>query len=477
VGAVRDVLTTLAGLAEKEGIEVHIVGGFVRDALRGVTSRDVDMVVSEEAEQFAKRAAWLLRGDYELLESQSQYSRVTAVAVDGRPVMLDFSLRQGMSIAEDLAKRDFTVNAIGVSLPDYLAGSDWVNRLVDPCGGADDLQMGILRITSPECLRRDPVRLFRAARFTLRLGFTFAPETERELRINAPLIRTAQKMKLSIELFQLLSQPYAADGLRILQELEILQPFFPPFYRMAVTQSGGESLFTHGLRTIQAMERIVSGEGTMGDVIQTKLRNRLRESLGQGRQKMAYLRLACLLHDIGKIDGGSCGEPPSPSFNHEIAAEAYLVSLAKRLCLQDEELAYLANLVCNHSRSTFLNVEDLGPRLRFFRQFHNIAPEMFILAMANHAVRYGHETELAKELASLLDCYLHNQFRDLPEPFITSREIMEFFNLPPVRAVGDVLEKVYCAQINRVVKNRTEALNMISKLLDERQRSKGELEV
>jgi poly(A) polymerase len=470
VGDVKKILFALAALAEKENRDIYIVGGFVRDALRGLESRDVDLIVSEEADQFAKRAAWLLRGEYELLESFSQYARVTLAAEDGRPVTLDISLRQGKTVEEDLRRRDFTVNAMAIRLGDYLAGDSWSDRLVDPCGGASDLREKTLRLTSAECLQLDPVRFFRAVRFSLRLGLELAPESLLELRKNAHRIRQAQKMKLALEFFQLLAQPYAAAGLRMLQtDLEVLPPFFPPFYRMAVQQDNGETLFDHGIQTCLCLEDILGGKN-MNPHLQQRLHAHLAGPLAADRPRAAYLRLACLVHDIGKVDGGRCGEPPSPSFNHEVAAESYLLSLSKRLLLSEEEEMYLINLVVNHSRSVFLNVEEFGPRLRFFRQFHTLAPEMILLSMANHAARYGHDTPLAADLASLLDCYFRGEFRELPEPFLSAREIMEFFHLPPIRPVGGVLEKVYCAQLEGRVKNKKEAMNMVSRLLDERVR-------
>lgn len=464
-------LAALARLAEKEKKDLYIVGGFVRDALRGLESRDVDLTISEEAEQFAKRAAWILRAEYELLDSHSQYSRLIMTGPDGKPFSFDISLQQGGCIENDLLQRDFSVNAIAVRLTDYLQGDGWQEKVKDPCGGVQDLQDRVLRLTSPQCLEADPVRLFRAARFCLRLDYSLAPETRDALRNKAGLIKRAQKMKLALEMFQLLSQVYAAEGMAMLHDLDILPQFFPAFGRMSVTLEEGEDLFVHSLTVCRSLNTILGNESHMPPQIREKLHAHLRKPLQDGeRPKLAYLRLACLLHDVGKVDGIRSGAPTCKSFNHEIAGEIYLCSLARQLCLSEKEQSYLERLVCNHSRPSYLLAESQGSVLRFFRQFHDIAPELLLLSAANAAARYGTSCRQAMEIGNLLTPYFDGAYSSLPEPMVSAQDIMQFFNLPPVRAVGGFLENVYAAQVDGRIRSKGDALAWVSRLLESRTR-------
>ncbi|MCW3489652.1 tRNA nucleotidyltransferase/poly(A) polymerase family protein [Dethiobacter alkaliphilus] len=464
----RTKLLALADLAQKEQKEIYIVGGFVRDALRGIPSWDVDLVVTEEAEQFAKRAAWRMRGEYEMLDSQSQYSRIFLVASDGRPFSLDLTLVQVGKLEDDLKRRDFTVNAMAVSLNNYLHAPDWQESVIDPCGGKEDLHVGRLRLTTEECILRDPVRLFRSARFLLRLGLQFCPDTLAVLKKNAGQIRYAQKMKLSMELFQLLAQPYAADGMKILQdELDVLTHFFAPFARMNQVIVEGEAVFAHGLEVCRALEKILGENYCLTSDLLHKLHAHLRQKVAENRPRLSFLRLACILHDIGKVDGVQC-ERAKQSFNHEIAAEAYIGSLAQRLCFTQEEEMYLVRLICNHSRPLYTREVDLGANLRFFRQFGDTVPELVLLSMANLVARQGMDANRCRELCCLLDDYFAGKYASLPEPVISAREIMEFFNLPPTRAIGKYLEAVYAAQLEGRVKNSGEALSLVSILLEAR---------
>ncbi|MDW7652216.1 MAG: hypothetical protein SCK29_05275 [Bacillota bacterium] len=470
----RGMLRELAAIATKEKTPLYIVGGFVRDGLLGRESRDVDLAVGYEAGQFAKRISWLLRGDYELLESQAQYSRVTLTGSDGRPFYLDFSLLRGESIAEDLKCRDFTVNAMAVSLDDYLLGPGWPEKVIDPCGGKNDLSARLLRVVGEESLRHDPVRLFRSARFMHKLGFELAADTAGMLRKNAPLIRQANKIKLCLELFQLLSQEYAAEGLRVLQEdIGVLGALYEPLAEMSETETGGEDLFSHGLQVCRCLDEILGGASGMDPTLRRKLAAHLHAETGENRSRITYLRLACVLHDIGKL-GLSKGRIAlsAKSFSHELAAEAYLTGLARLLRFCDEEFFYLSRLIGNHSRPLLMvDGEDcMTAKLRYFRQFADLAPDLILLAMANIAAREGCRADGVRQLESVLAEFFAGFFLELPEPILHAKELMEFFNLPPTRTVGMLLERLYAEQMAGTIKTKKSALSYVSGLLAKREK-------
>jgi|GEM_PF-798295 tRNA nucleotidyltransferase/poly(A) polymerase len=463
----RGTLAALAAVAAKEERRLFIVGGFVRDALMGIQSRDVDMVVNDEAEQFAKHVSWRLRGGYELLNSKLQFSRVTVCADDGLPLTLDFSLQRGRHIADDLCFRDFTVNAMAISLEDYLKGDGWEDYVSDPCGGKADLAAGLLRLTSEECLRDDPVRLLRSARFLHKVGLRLDGETAEMIRRNAPLIRQSAKMKLAIEFFQLLSAPQAADGIRVLHyDLNVLSSFFPPLGTMACVSEGGEDLLTHGLRTCDCLDEFLSTTSCFPGRLVEQLHSHLKTEVTDRRRRLAYLRLACLIHDIGKLDASAACT--AHLFSHEQAGEAYVGSLARLLKLSEGESALLTALVCAHSRVLYIEEGPAGlaGKLRFFRQFGDYVPELILLGIANLSAQGRCSDERVAILISILDEYFSGAGQELPAPIISAREVMEFFNLPPSRAVGGLLEQSYAAQLSGTVKTHGQALALISTLID-----------
>ncbi len=465
----RGTLRSLSEIAGREGKKLFLVGGFVRDALRGRQSRDLDFVVSDDADSFTRRAAFLLRGNYDPLDSGAQHARIRLDADDGLPLVLDFSLRRGNNMVEDLRRRDFTVNAMAVELNSYLTEQDWPVKIIDPCGGREDLAGGFLRLTSEQCLRDDPVRLMRAVRFLHKLELKFAPGTEQVIRRNAGLIRQALGNKLSVEFFKLLSGKRTADSLRVLHsDLQVLPALYPPFAVMSETVVDGEDLMTHGLRTCELLETFLSGENVFSQELSAKLLAHLEQETEAERPRLAYLKLAGVLHDVGMIGGSSSRS----SFSHEVAGEAYIATLSRILRFTGAERDFTATLVCNHSRPLYLCFdEERTPALqRFFCQFRDCIPELALLARADQ-LACGQENHFpAACFTGVLELFFAGAAKSLPRPLVSAEEVMEFFNLPPARPVGRLLEAAYAAQVEGKITRRAEALSLISALLEQGER-------
>jgi poly(A) polymerase len=470
---VQKTLRALAEIARKEGRELHIVGGYVRDALLGRQSRDLDFVVSENADSFARRVAFLLRGSYDTLDSGPQLARVSLIADDGLPLVLDFSLRRGQEIAEDLCRRDFTVNAMAISLDSYLNERDWPGKIIDPCGGKSDLAAGLLRLTSEQSVRDDPVRLLRAVRFLHKLNLEFAPGTAQVLRRNARLIRYAYSQKLSIEFFKLLSGTHVAGNLRLLfEDLQVLPALYHPFAAMADTKFDGENLLTRGLRNCELLETFLLGDSVFSPGLSAGLQAHLQQELAAGRPRIAYLKLACILHEAEKINTRCAGKAHSLRiFKFETSGEMHISYLAKRLCLSAAERDYLVTLVNNRFRPLYIRMDEgMSPPLqRFFYQFRDCAPELVLLAMASQQADGGKNIQTAS-FAGILELFFAGAAEHLPKPLLSAEEVMEFFNLPPARQVGSLLEAAYAAQIEGKVTRRSEALSLISTLLEQVER-------
>ncbi len=460
------VLARLQKIAEEEKRSIYIVGGFVRDSLAGKKSRDVDMAVTEEAAQFAKKVAGRLNAAYEMLDSTSQYSKIRLQAEDSQPLELDFSLLRGQDILEDLKIRDFTVNAMAVRLDDYLANEDWQAKVIDPCGGREDLAAGLLRITGRQSLIDDPVRLVRAPRFLQKLNLTMDKESKDVIRDSAHLLSHAYKVKVAGELFLLLSLPDTAKGIRFLhRELSVLGEIYPPLAQMAqVEESSCGDILTHGLQTCECLEEIIGAKSELCGEIEARLQHHLNGVVDENRKRLAYLKLACIIHDIGMLDAPQ-GAKRLASFSHEQAAEVYVEGLSRQLRLNAKEQQYLTVLVRNHSRPLFLEKEESASSYRFFKQFGDIVPELLLLKTAAASTR----GQCSKQwLAEMLKEYFDGRYDELPEPIISASEIMEFFNLPPSRYVGSFLEEVYAAQLSGKVRTKDEALSLTSVLLEKR---------
>lgn len=212
----------LPGIAEVRaalaGEPAYLVGGALRDVLRGLSGADVDVDVAVEGDAIAlaRRAGTLVR-------AHERFGTAT-VEVAGARIDLAMTRRERYpepgalpevepaDIAADLARRDFTVNAMAFPLTGE-------RRLLDPYGGARDLSAGVLRVLHPGSLRDDPTRALRAARYAARLGAGLEPETERLVR--AADLSAVSADRVEAELRLIAAEERAIAALELLADWEL----------------------------------------------------------------------------------------------------------------------------------------------------------------------------------------------------------------------------------------------------------------
>ncbi len=260
------------------GHELHLVGGTVRDALRGAAAApDLDFATSAMPEQTAAVLGgwadhvWLTGarfGTVSAVRGPHPIEITTYRSDDYTPGSRHPQVRFGDDIVTDLSRRDFTVNAIAVSLPD--------RRVVDPHGGWEDLAARVLRtpIEAKASFADDPLRMIRLARFAATLGFAPDPEAVAAARAMASELHTISAERSAAELDKLVCGPHVALGMDLLVETGLADIFLPevPALRMEADPA-------HHHKDVYAHTMAVVESCAADDVV---------------------LRLAALLHDIGK---------------------------------------------------------------------------------------------------------------------------------------------------------------------------------
>lgn len=185
------------------GVPCHLVGGMVRDAALDRPTKDVDVTVADRGEEIARTLAETLPARFVHLGGKA-FPSYRLVAGDFE---IDVWDREGQSLEADLARRDFTVNALALDLHDPEA------EPVDPFGGLEDLRRRLLRATTPEVLRKDPLRVLRLARFLVTLpGFSAHSETVRLAREAAPGLTEVASERIREELLRILSSEHPEVG-------------------------------------------------------------------------------------------------------------------------------------------------------------------------------------------------------------------------------------------------------------------------
>ncbi|MDH4068443.1 MAG: hypothetical protein OEU97_05925, partial [Dehalococcoidia bacterium] len=250
--AVLAKISQLLTIQKKQG---YIVGGFIRDRLLKRRTNDIDIAVSGDAISIARKIAKQLGGKFVLLDDVHNVARVVVIEGEqpekpaqnqelrGTEWHFDFSSFKG-DIKSDLARRDFTINAMAVELSQFAAA--WTaNRmrsrksaaavaqkrpslkLIDPFSGKQDLRDKIVRRVSQQIFEADAARLLRAVRLAGELNFTIEPETESLIRRYSQSITDVPGERVREELLRLVSLPRAAYYLRYLDKLGVLFTLIP----------------------------------------------------------------------------------------------------------------------------------------------------------------------------------------------------------------------------------------------------------
>jgi hypothetical protein len=308
----------LAALNAAAGAPVYLVGGAVRDLLRGVAPNDLDVAVEGDARAAARSFADTTGAHVFALDEERAQMRVV---LDTGPVReVDFGPvkdgsegdRKGRPYIEtDLETRDFTINAM--ALPIKAGGS--LGALIDPTGGAADLRAKRLRTTGEAALIADPLRLLRAVRFAVELGFEVERETASLIKQHASLLTQTAPERQRDELVHIFETPRAAQGLRLLDSLGLLHELLPELDAARGCDQPANhhyyDVFEHSIETVAVLDAILSTADPKGSDHRDKHFSFRRGMTGYeldayldgttgGYSRRVLLKIAGLLHDVAK---------------------------------------------------------------------------------------------------------------------------------------------------------------------------------
>jgi poly(A) polymerase len=317
----------------KAGHELHLVGGSVRDALLGRLGDDLDFATDARPEQTLRvisgwaEAIWETGREFGTIGASRRGLRLeittfradTYDGVSRNPVV-----RFGDNLTEDLRRRDFAVNAMAVSLPDHV--------FTDPYGGLTDLAAKRLRTpgTPAESFGDDPLRMLRAARFAAQLRFEVAPEVRTAMAAMAGDLGRITAERVRDEFTKLLTGADPVTGLRLLVDTGLAEVFLPelPGLRLAIDEHAQhKDVYEH---TLTVVRNAIALETDGPDFV---------------------LRMAALMHDVGKPATKAIGPDRRVSFHHHEVVGAKMTRHRMRaLKYPKDVIADVAELVLLHLR-------------------------------------------------------------------------------------------------------------------------------
>jgi putative nucleotidyltransferase with HDIG domain len=396
---VRVVRETLAGEP------AWLVGGTVRDVLLERRLEDLDVVVVVDPERAARRLAAAVDGHVFPLSERFGAWRVIA---QDRSWQADLTPVRG-SIEEDLALRDFTINAMAIALPDS-------PDLLDPHGGEADLSARAIRAVGRHAFSDDPLRTLRLARFACELGFEPERGTRELAAAEALRITEVAPERCFHELRRLVVSDDPRRGIDLMDATGLVGPLLPELEGLkGVEQNRYHHLDVWG-HTLEVLERLVEVErdpeptfGALGEAIAAELARPLADDLTRGQA----LRLGALLHDAGKPATRAVTDEGRVLFwGHDGVGAEMARAFARRMHASVALAEYLAALAQHHLRLGFLVHERaLSPRhvYRYLRACEPVEVEVTVLSVADRLATMGPRTKrraveshvaLARDLAA-----------------------------------------------------------------------------
>ena len=439
----------LSEAAEEMNVRCCLVGGYVRDIFLKSSSQDIDIVTVGKGIELAEFVASKLGKSARVSvfknfgTAQLRYGSLELEFVGARRESYQRNSRKPVvedgSLEDDLLRRDFTINAMAISLnkADY-------GDLIDPFDGRSDLRKKILRTPCDPDLTfsDDPLRMMRALRFATTLQFKIDPRTFEAIRRNRERISIVSAERISDEMQKMMMAEKPSEAFRLMDRSGLLELILPELAALkGVETKEGKGHKDNFLHTLLVLDKVAE------------------------QSKQLYLRWAALFHDIAKPLCKRWDEKLGWTFhNHNFLGEKKIPGIFRRLKLpMNEHMKYVQKLVGLHMRPVALieeEVSDSAIRRLLFDAGDDIE-DLMLLCEADitsknpvKVQRYLENFQLVRQ--KMIDLEERDRIRNMQPP-VSGEEIMATFGLAPCKLVGEIKNSIKEAILEGEIPNEYEA--------------------
>jgi poly(A) polymerase len=431
----QDVFKSLTQCAEALKVESYLVGGFVRDHLLGRgKAKDIDVVAVGSGIDLAKAVQKKLPHAQKVQIFKSygtamvRWGDISLEFVGARKESYSKESRNPKvtegTLEDDQNRRDFTINAMAVSLNSQNTGT-----LIDPFNGLEDLEQGIIRTPLEPSITYsdDPLRMLRAIRFATQLNFKIDPPSLQAIRDHAHRIAIISNERIVEELHKIMSTPKPSIGFLLLEQNGLLERILPELIQLkGIEEVDGQRHKDNFYHTLEVVDNICEHTENL------------------------WLRWAALLHDIGKAPTKKFHPKIGWTFHgHEFVGSKMVYKLFKRLKMPlNEKMKYVQKLVFMSSRPIVISEEivtDSAVRRLVFDAGETLE-DLITLCEADITTknptrykRYHNNFKLVRQ--KIKEVEERDRVRNFQPP-VTGEMIMEHFRLKPCKEIGIIKEAI-----------------------------------
>ena len=464
-------LKIIRDIAKAKKLSIHLVGGFLRDFILGSQKEDFDFAVEKNALSVARLFSKKIKGAYILLDEQKGCARV-AKKVNGNLTTFDFADFRAKTFKEDLAHRDFTINTLSLDLLKLDDSTEVAEALVDNTRGLKDIKDKRIKRTSLKVFKEDPLRMMRAFSLKAALGFKIELKTLNQIRKEKDLIASVSYERICEELFKILKADKASQILKSMDRVGLLEKIIPQIQVMRNCKQGTYhhlDVWPHSLETVVQLERVFLQ--TKGD---EEISEYLSTSLGGNRSRRSLMKLAALLHDIGKPDTKKIEKGKMSFHGHEHVGRAIVKHIAVMLKLSVCERHALEDMVRWHLRPGYLsNFKQPSEKAiyRYFRDARDEGVSVLLLSLADQrSTRGPATTQKDQEHHEKICLGLVSQYfeKKKEKPFvrlISGNDLIKKLKLKPSPEFSKILTKIEEDQSLGKIKTKKEAINLAKEIV------------
>ena len=452
-----DILNNLAGFFNNE---LYLVGGAVRDALMGKTSFDRDLIVTDEdAKTFSQKVAEFFDGVFIPLDEENKIYRII---LKDKINYLDITNPAGGSLEQDILRRDLTINAIAVNIR-----TGEIPEICTPY--IQDLNNKIIKGICEKNFTDDPLRLLRIFRFHSLLGFEISQDLIKIVKKHAQLINEPAKERIEYELMKLFGGKYANEALSKMDECAILEKLFPFVKELKQVPPNLHhhlDLFHHCIETVYQVENLYQNSSS-------EIKKHMDKIDFGGFSRLAHLKLAAFMHDIGKFSTWTIEEDTGRHrfIKHEDVGAKMCVPILKKLCFSNKQIEYISYIIKKHMYpSAVVSSADLTEKvmMRYIRHSEDNAIDNILIAQADRLSAQGPEitpqiveTNISN-LNKLLNYYLSikDTLKPLPK-LLDGNDVMKILNIKPSPILGKIMAEIKEAQISGDILTKEEAIKFV----------------